>query len=264
MWDGPELAECYDRVSDLQFESGRALIARMNVREGNTLLDVGCGTGRLALYVSQIVGPAGRVTGIDPSPHRIRIAEDKLKAKGQKNLSFRLGRGEDLRAFPDGNFRHVCYSSVFHWVGEKAAALREAHRVLKPGGTVGITTIDRNYPFAMKKITEQLIQKYPGMEKFRDEFHRMLLSREELEELLQKARFKDIQVSYLTQTHHYSSPQELFDFMKASSFGNFMREVPDQVRPRIMEDLGEELEKLRTDRGIEISSDTMIVVAARP
>ncbi len=82
MWDAPELAERYDRMSDSQFQSGCILVDRMNVKKNDVALDVGCGTGRLALHVSGIVGPSGRVVGIDPSPHRVRIADRKRKRPG--------------------------------------------------------------------------------------------------------------------------------------------------------------------------------------
>ncbi|HMK45339.1 MAG TPA: methyltransferase domain-containing protein [Methanocella sp.] len=265
-WDEPELAECYDRVSDLQFESGQALIDRMNIRIGDLVLDIGCGTGRLAFYLSKIIGPSGGgVIGIDPSPHRLRIAESKLKSSGINNLRFKIGRGEDLHNFPGESFHHVCYSSVFHWIDDKRAALREAFRVLKPEGKVGITTIDRNYPFAMRQIMEKLsAEKYPELGRIEDEIMRKLVSRQELEDQLRDTGYLDVMISYLTQKRYYPSPRELLDFMEASSFGNFMREVPDNVRSLIIEDLSGELEMMRTEKGIEISSETMIAVAERP
>ncbi len=84
MRDGPELARLYDRISDLQFEGGKKLVAMMGVKKGDAVLDVGCGTGRLAVHLAGIVGPSGSVTGIDPSPHRISIAEEKLKGQGHR------------------------------------------------------------------------------------------------------------------------------------------------------------------------------------
>jgi len=264
MWDRPELAECYDRVSDVQFESGRMLIDRMNVREGDSVLDVGCGTGRLALYLAKIVGQVGSVTGIDPSPHRIRIAESKVKARAVKNVRFQIGRGEDLHALPGGTFSHVCYSSVFHWIEDKRATLREASRVTKPGGNIGITTIDRDHHYAMKQIMERLVaEKYPELTRGEDEFNKRLVSKPELLELLVTAGFHDVQIDTLIQKHYYSSAWELFEFIEASSFGNFMREVPEHLRSGIIEDMGGELEKRRTEKGIELESEMLIAVAAR-
>ena len=62
--DSRSLAETYDRVSDLQFEGGKGLVERLGLEEGARVLDVGCGTGRLAHWIAERVGIMGAVTGI--------------------------------------------------------------------------------------------------------------------------------------------------------------------------------------------------------
>ena len=262
LYDEPELAERYDRISDLQFHSGCQLAGRMKVKAEDVVLDVGCGTGRLALYLAGLVGPAGQVLGIDPSPHRIRIAQRKLAAGEVLNVGFSLGRGEDLADMPCDSFDHVCYSSVFHWVDDKAAALREAYRVLRPGGAIGITTVDKGHTYAMRHIMEQLFtQKYPGVG-FESEMS-MLIDAAELRGLLERAGFRDILIEKVAEKHCYASADELYQFMEASSFGNFLREVPDDVRAKIREEMGSMLEKLRTPRGIEIESCMLYALARK-
>jgi arsenite methyltransferase len=265
MWDGPELAALYDRISDLQFEGGRKLAKMVDVGKSDAVLDVGCGTGRLAMYLAGIVGPSGSVTGIDPSPYRIAIAKEKLKGRGLRNVQFLAGRGEDLGTFRNEEFDQVIYSSVFHWITDKLAALKEACRVLKPGGKVGMNTVDRENHFAMKRVMDDLIsKKYPEHRHLEDEFSRMLVSGPGLERLIQEAGFSDIQVKIVPEKHVYSSVKQLFDFIEASSFGNFMRGVPGPVKSRILEDLGGELEKMRTPAGIEMTSKMLFATAVKP
>lgn len=264
MWDAPELAERYDKISDLQFESGRRLADMMGIKEGDQVLDVGCGTGRLALYISKVVGPSGSVIGIDPSPHRIRVAESKLKGPEPGNLRFTRGRGEDLISFSSGAFDHVYYSSVFHWIGDKAAALSEANRVLKPGGAIGMTTVDKSHPFEMKKVMERIFREppYAGQVDLEDEFC-LLVDREELNALLANAGFKKIDIRSVVKKHYYSSAEELFDFIEASSFGNFLRDVPEHLRWRLLGTLKDELEKRRSGAHIELESSMMFAIARK-
>jgi arsenite methyltransferase len=265
MWDGRELAELYDRISDLQFEGGKKLAAMMDVKKDDAVLDVGCGTGRLAVRLASMFGPSGSVTGIDPSPYRVSVAEEKLKGQGLRNVRIRLGRGEDLRAFRGSEFDHVIYSSVFHWVADKAAALEEARRVLKPGGKIGMNTVDKDHHFAMKQIMEDIIaKKYPEQWPMEDAMSHMLVSGRELGELLQTASFGDIRIETVPEKHVYSSAKQLFDFIEASSFGNFMRDVPGPVKARMLEDFGRELEKMRTPAGIELTSKILFATAVRP
>src|SRR5258708_17201527 len=131
--DSPELAETYDRLSDSQFAGGKSLVGRLDVKEGDRVLDVGCGTGRLARWIASITGAAG-VVGIDPLVDRVQVARTN-----SQGIAFEVGSAEDLGAFADGSFDVVCMSAVFHWVADKPEALRGVRRVLKPGGRLGPT-----------------------------------------------------------------------------------------------------------------------------
>ena len=125
--DNSRLAETYDRLSDSQFEGGKRLVERLGLKVGDRVLDVGCGTGRLARWIAQCVGPEGSVVGIDPLIERIAIA--RARAEG---ISFDVGQAENLSAFAGESFDAVCMSAVFHWVSDKPKALREVRRVLRP------------------------------------------------------------------------------------------------------------------------------------
>ncbi len=129
--DSPALAATYDRVSDVQLESGQDLVQALQLAPGERLLDVGCGTGRLAEWIAGRTGL--EVAGIDPLPERIALARERAPA-----LRFEVGRAEDLGAFADASFDAVCMSAVLHWVAEKARALAEVRWVPRPGRRLGV------------------------------------------------------------------------------------------------------------------------------
>jgi ubiquinone/menaquinone biosynthesis C-methylase UbiE len=100
---------------------------------GEKVLDVGCGTGTLAIAIKPQVG-AGAVHGIDASPEMIQVAKEK-SAKDGSDIDFRVALIE-ATPFPDASFDLVTSSLMLHHLPDelKAKGFLEIRRVLKPGG----------------------------------------------------------------------------------------------------------------------------------
>ncbi len=108
--------------------------------EGCTVLDLGCGTGRDAFLLAQLVGPQGRVVGVDMTPEQLAVARAHeafhARAFGYANVSFLEGRIEELAALPlpEASVDVVVSNCVLNLSMDKAAVLRGVKRLLKPGG----------------------------------------------------------------------------------------------------------------------------------
>ena len=105
-----------------------------SIQPGEQVLDVGCGTGTLALLVARREGRAGRVVGVDPSTEQISRARSKA-ARHKVPVDFQIGVIEHL-AFPDQTFDVVLSTLMMHHLPAplKHQGLAEIARVLKPGG----------------------------------------------------------------------------------------------------------------------------------
>jgi ubiquinone/menaquinone biosynthesis C-methylase UbiE len=129
----------YDVALSLVFHGReRAVRERMaglaRLAPGESVLDIGCGTGTLAISAKRVVGPEGRVAGIDASPQMIRRARRKAQKAGA-NVQFDNAIVEEL-PFPDQSFDAVLSTVMLHHLPEDARreCVREVRRVLKPGG----------------------------------------------------------------------------------------------------------------------------------
>jgi SAM-dependent methyltransferase len=113
------------------------------LQPGESVLDVGCGTGTLALIAKQRVGRAGRVCGIDPSVQMIARARRKAAHRGLA-IDFQPGVIERL-AFPDHTFDVVLSTFMMHQVPDdvKRQGLLEIARVLRPGGRLLVVDTKR-------------------------------------------------------------------------------------------------------------------------
>jgi ubiquinone/menaquinone biosynthesis C-methylase UbiE len=100
---------------------------------GEKVLDVGCGTGTLAIVIKRQLG-TGEVHGIDASPEMVRFAKEK-SAKDGSDIDFRVALIEAI-PFPDASFDLVTSSLMLHHLPDdvKAKGFLEIQRVLKPGG----------------------------------------------------------------------------------------------------------------------------------
>lgn len=115
-----------------QYRSRLLQLARLGV--GESVLDVGCGTGTLAIAAKRCVGPAGRVAAIDASPQMVARARRKA-ATAAVDIEFKITAAEAL-PFPDATFDAVLSTTVLHCLPEepRRRAIREMRRVLKPSG----------------------------------------------------------------------------------------------------------------------------------
>ena len=100
---------------------------------GETVLDIGCGAGVDSLTAAHLVGPGGRVMGIDVTFAMLQQARAHLARMGWQHVNFQEAEAEAL-PFPAAEFDVVISNGVFNLTIDKARALQETRRVLKPGG----------------------------------------------------------------------------------------------------------------------------------
>jgi SAM-dependent methyltransferase len=131
VWD--RISQLYVREVDKRFARVVEGVSRASLRSGERVLDLGTGTGAVAARAAALVGPAGRVLGVDISREMLALAGQTAAKLGLENVVFCEGRAESLPA-GHASFDVVLASLSLMYVIDRAAAAKEIARVLRPGG----------------------------------------------------------------------------------------------------------------------------------
>jgi ubiquinone/menaquinone biosynthesis C-methylase UbiE len=135
----------------------------VNLRPGDTVLDVACGTGPATLPAADAVGPSGRVVGLDYADGMLAIARKKAEDAGHKNIEFVQ---DDVMAVTyDASFDAViCVLGIF-FIEDMVAAASRMWSFLRPGGRLGVATlgVDVFEPFS-NRFAEAVKRERPEIE----------------------------------------------------------------------------------------------------
>ena len=195
-------AEVYDRqfVPALFAHWGPIVADAAGVKTGDRVLDVACGTGAATLAAAEEVSPSGHVVGLDANPEMLAVARRK-----PTQIEWMEGMAEAL-PLPDNSFDAVISQFGFMFFDDKAGALGEMMRVLRPGGGMAVAVCDAvekspGYS-AFAKLLDRLFGKQVG-DAFRAPF--VLGDADRLQAICREAGITDAKVKQHHETVRFGS-----------------------------------------------------------
>lgn len=150
-------------VADVPAYQRKLEATKERLRSTDVVLDLGCGTGSLALELAPHVAD---VHSLDISSAMLEIAKRKVAASGLENITFHEGTLVDS-AFESGSFDVVCAYNILHLVDDRGATLDKIFELLKPGGLLVSTTpcLGESWmPFGLLIPTMRVLGKAPVVE----------------------------------------------------------------------------------------------------
>jgi ubiquinone/menaquinone biosynthesis C-methylase UbiE len=125
------------------------------LRDGETVLDLGSGGGIDVLLSARRVGPRGKAYGLDMTDEMLELARENQRKAGVANVEFLKGEIENI-PLPDSSIDVIISNCVINLSADKAQVLREAFRVLRPGGRFAVSDVisTREVPAVIRKSVE--------------------------------------------------------------------------------------------------------------
>ena len=220
MSSSKNVAKSYQQVSVFQREHGKILIDDIEIHRGHVILDLGCGTGELSAYLSELVGQDGRVVAVDPDSHRVEVARESHREV--KNLAFHEGSSASFPGMGSETYDIVFSNFVFHWIKDKEEAFKNMFWSLKPAGKIVLTYADRLHSIEHKIYGE--LQNSESMERMLSK--RWYERRANMEEMCSAAGFEIIKsVDVKMEDQEFENVESLCSFILATNQGRFVSEL---------------------------------------
>jgi trans-aconitate 2-methyltransferase len=245
-WD----AKTYERVSIPQQAWGLEVLKRLPLRGDETVLDAGCGTGRLTAVIAGQL-PRGRVIAVDASESMVERARATLGPGADVRLVDLLKL--ELEAPVDAIFSNA----VFHWIPDHDQLFARLYEALKPGGRLvaqcgGAGNVERFHGVVHEVALLEAFEKYVGRWAGPWNF----ASPDETAARLERAGFSEIRCSLAP---HPFAPPEARDFMRTVCLGHHLERLPEELRDPFVETVHD-----RTPKPVELDYVRLNIDAQRP
>lgn len=230
-------------------ETALKLINDMPPSIGDSILDIGTGTGTIAFHAASLVGSDGKVIGVDLSNGMLSEASKKLADSDFNNLEFVLADAEQL-AFGDNSFDRIYCASAFFCILNPLTTLRKWHDLLKPGGILCFHALPETSYYWVREARKVFTKHgYPYL------INSATGSIEKSEQLLTESGFSQIDIHVEEAGYYMSAEQARYSWIDISDFfpGQYphpVTNVPSEIMMQCKQEYESNIEELIAEKGI--------------
>lgn len=255
-------AENYQRffVPAIATPVSESLLRTAALQPGERVVDVACGTGIVTRAAAEAVGPTGAVTGVDVAPDMIGVAK-ATPAPTAPPIEWHEADAADL-PLPDDSYDVALCQMGLMFMEDRAGALAEMRRVLRPGGRVVVNTpgaIQRPFELMEEAIVAHISPELGGFVRAVFSMH----DPDELAGLLREAGFEDVSATVETTTLQLPGPAEfLWEYINLTPMGPFVAQAPEEAQQAMEAQVVEAWQPFVVDGGVP-ADQPMVIASGR-
>ena len=240
-WDAAD----YARISGLQQAMAEEVLALLDLKGSERVLDIGCGNGKITAEIAARV-PNGSVLGVDPSQEMIAFASSHYGTAVRRNLRFETA---DARRLPyRDEFDLVVSFNALHWVPEQDEALQSIRAVMKPKARAQLRLVPKGERKSLENVLEDT-RSSPRWSRYFQEFHDpyLHLTPEEYAELAEQNGLHALSLHTEAKAWDFKTRSGFFAFGSVT-FVEWTRNLPEAERPAFITNVLDRYQPVAADR----------------
>lgn len=229
-------ASDYAKHSSAQQRWARELIEKLHLKGDESVLDIGCGDGKVTAEIASSV-PRGEVVGIDNSQPMLELAQTQFAESVYPNLSFESGDAARLQY--QGRFNVIFSNAALHWISDHGPVISGMRRSLKPGGRIVLQMGGRGNAASILNVMEEVT----NLKKWHNYFNGFrfpygFYGPKEYEQWLTDEGLAPVRVELLAKDMSYSSKEGLAGWIR-TTWLPYTDRVPEAERTEFIDHLVE-------------------------
>jgi ubiquinone/menaquinone biosynthesis C-methylase UbiE len=242
------------------------MVAHLDPQPGQTILELGAGTGEAGFAAARLIGDGGRLISTDLPPAMVEVANRRARELGVGNAEFRVMNAEHIDLETDSVDGILC-RWAYMLMPDPAAALAESRRVLRPGGRLALAVMGgpAQNPWAAGVASSIVgLGLIPPIDPKAAGGVFSLADPDELRELLVRAGFADVQMEETEFHMHFSDFEDYWSFVRefAGAVAILLRSFSDEERAVVRAATERASERFRTGEGYDLPGLSLNAVAS--
>ena len=253
-WD----AQLYQKYSPVQYELGLKAIEKLNPRDNENILEIGCGNGILTVKIAELI-PHGKITAIEPSKEMTEQANENLAHHNIKNAI--VVNIDATKMSYRNKFNAIFSNSAIHWIRNQELIYELMYNALRNNGRILIQTGLKQISIFTQAIINTGREYAPNLRNFKSPWR--FLNLKETQTILENSKFAEISIEKYPYIAKFSNEEDLINYFKAAGFVPFANVLPKSVHNQFIQSFKENIFKLNQPNPLHLKMDRLFISAKK-